>query len=666
MKLFSYIFTFLLGISYFSIVAFALSESQAWIILKNFKIQEKKMIFESDSVLLDEEDKSILSTYKKLSIYESIWDKIQSKREYLEDQNSKISSRVDSLEESVKALDADISELVLEVNKINQQIIDTKSKIEVNKDTIVLLKNKVAQSTEILLEYLVYIYKKWESVSDDWDIDNLKTILLSGEKIDELMNDLYFKSIIQVTWQQLIEKHRKFISTLYIKKLDLNQLENDLKILRKKGILEKNILDDKRASKQRLLDVTKWQEDLFQKYISEKLEIERDVKVKELREQIKLNNTKKKLLEKYGCEFVDTQSDLVAFDNLSSQCQDINKIIYAESRITGVNHWNNPLDWPVAPYLGISAYYRDDEYIEHFWTDHDAIDIVVQQGTDIKAPMDGYVIYIQPPINTWYAYIALKHSDTLVTLYWHISSSEVWLYDFVEKWDIFAKSWGEYGTNGAGILTTGPHLHFVVYKDGEYADPLEYLDTSYIAYNKLPEKYSFKYLSDFKIRKGYEYTGKKTTGGNVFRIEWENEVERQRYLLDTYAVWDFVDWDIWIEESVAENIDPTFLMCIGLAETTLGKYLKTPYNIWNVWNTDSGSTYSFSSAREWVHWMAITFNNRYLSQYSEIDELSRYGNKDESKPIYASSDFNWHNNIIKCMSHVKGHFIPDNYQFRLK
>jgi hypothetical protein len=64
--------------------------------------------------------------------------------------------------------------------------------------------------------------------------------------------------------------------------------------------------------------------------------------------------------------------------------------------------------------------------------------------------------------------------------------------------------------------------------------------------------------------------------------------------------------------------------------------------------------------------MAITFNNRYLSQYDEIDDLSRYGNKDISKPIYASSDFNWHNNIIKCMSYVKGHFIPDNYKFRLR
>jgi hypothetical protein len=76
---------------------------------------------------------------------------------------------------------------------------------------------------------------------------------------------------------------------------------------------------------------------LYQKYIDEKLEVERDVKIKELREQIKLNNTKRKLLEKYNCEFVDIKGNPVKFSSLSNQCQDINKIIYAESRLTGVD-----------------------------------------------------------------------------------------------------------------------------------------------------------------------------------------------------------------------------------------------------------------------------------------------------------------------------------------
>jgi hypothetical protein len=36
---------------------------------------------------------------------------------------------------------------------------------------------------------------------------------------------------------------------------------------------------------------------------------------------------------------------------------------------------------------------------------------------------------------------------------------------------------------------------------------------------------------------------------------------------------------MWVDESLDANIDPTFVMCIGLAETGLGKNMKTPYNV---------------------------------------------------------------------------------------
>lgn len=646
-------------------IAFGLTTSEAGKILENFKRQEKEMIFESDATLLDTSDKSILSTYRRLNVYKNLWDKIQTKREYLQNQNEKIVSRVDSLEKSVEQLDKDINSLVAEVNSINEQIIDTKDKIEINKETIDLLKRKIAENTEVLLEYMVYLYKKGSYVSSENDIDNLKTILLSWENIDELVNDLYFTSIIQLTGQQLIDKHRKFISQLYVKKLDLKKAEDDLKALRKVWVLEKSILDDKRAAKKRLLEVTKGQENLYDKYIQDKLEIEKDIKVKELKEQIRLNNTKKQLLEKYNCEFVDVSNEGEITEELSEQCYGINKIIYAESRLTGVPTINNPLDWPILPYAGISSYFRDEEYKEQFGTDHDAIDIVAPQGTEIKAPADGYVIYLQPPVNNGYAYVALKHSDELVTLYGHVTEVMVDRYDFVKKGEVFAKSGGEYGTPGAGLLSTGPHLHFVVYEKEQYADPLEYLNLSYLNYRSIPDKYEYKYKTDFRSRKGYEYTPPANSSASRFRIEWASEVERQKYLLETYAVWPFRDWDIWVEEAIWWNVDPTFMMCVWLAETSLWKHLKTPYNVWNVGNTDSGSTYSFSNAREWVRWMTDTFNNRFLSQYSKISELSRYGNKDDSKPIYASSDFNWHNNITKCMSHVKWEFVPDDYEFRL-
>ena len=83
-----------------------------------------------------------------------------------------------------------------------------------------------------------------------------------------------------------------------------------------------------------------------------------------------------------------------------------------------------------------------------------------------------------------------------------------------------------------------------------------------------------------------------------FNLVGKNEVERQKYLLKTYAAPDFQDWQMWVDTALDARIDPSFMMCVGLAETTLGNHLKTAYNIGNIGNTDSGSTYSFESPAE--------------------------------------------------------------------
>lgn len=55
---------------------------------------------------------------------------------------------------------------------------------------------------------------------------------------------------------------------------------------------------------------------------------------------------------------------------------------------------------------------------------------------------------------------------------------------------------------------------------------------------------------------------------------------------------------MWVDTALENKIDPSFLMCVGLAETTLGNRLKTAYNIGNIGNTDSGSVYVFESPTE--------------------------------------------------------------------
>ena len=145
-------------------------------------------------------------------------------------------------------------------------------------------------------------------------------------------------------------------------------------------------------------------------------------------------------------------------------------------------------------------------------------------------------------------------------------------------------------------MTSGAHLHYEVWKNKEVVDPLRYMNISGIDYGSMPTRYQDKFISDFVEISGAdadtsEYERK-------FIIRGEDEKERQKFLLNTYATPDFRSWDMWVDTALEAGIDPSFMMCIGLAETTLGNRLKTAYNIGNIGNTDSGSTYSFTSPQE--------------------------------------------------------------------
>lgn len=88
-------------------------------------------------------------------------------------------------------------------------------------------------------------------------------------------------------------------------------------------------------------------------------------------------------------------------------------------------------------------------------------------------------------------------------------------------------------------------LHFEVFKDKEYIDPFSVLDLSYIKYQSLPSKYRDKYYLDFKTKNWYNYE-QMSSNSKLFKIEWENEIERQKYLIEHYAVWWFSNWQMWI------------------------------------------------------------------------------------------------------------------------
>ncbi len=95
---------------------------------------------------------------------------------------------------------------------------------------------------------------------------------------------------------------------------------------------------------------------------------------------------------------------------------------------------------------------------------HLGIDIVTKEGSPVYASAGGYVIFADYTIDYGYT-IIISHQDSYLTLYKHCSSLLKKEREVVQQGEIIALS------GNSGILSSGPHLHFEIWKDGKTLDP---------------------------------------------------------------------------------------------------------------------------------------------------------------------------------------------------
>jgi murein DD-endopeptidase MepM/ murein hydrolase activator NlpD len=99
---------------------------------------------------------------------------------------------------------------------------------------------------------------------------------------------------------------------------------------------------------------------------------------------------------------------------------------------------------------------------------HAALDLAGSIGTPVKAAIDGTVSTVGSNY-TFGRYIILSHDNGYQTMYAHLSAVSVKQGERVNQ----GGKIGEVGNTG---LTTGPHLHFAVYKNGRAINPLELMN----------------------------------------------------------------------------------------------------------------------------------------------------------------------------------------------
>ncbi len=100
---------------------------------------------------------------------------------------------------------------------------------------------------------------------------------------------------------------------------------------------------------------------------------------------------------------------------------------------------------------------------------HYAVDIVTVKDSPVKAVADGTVIFAEWSVQTGYVMI-VKHTNNLISVYKHNASLTKEQGDFVKSGEVIAT------VGNTGELTTGPHLHFELWRDGYPVNPTSFID----------------------------------------------------------------------------------------------------------------------------------------------------------------------------------------------
>ena len=100
----------------------------------------------------------------------------------------------------------------------------------------------------------------------------------------------------------------------------------------------------------------------------------------------------------------------------------------------------------------------------NFNENHFAIDIAADIGTPVKSVLDGKIIFSEWSLDTGYV-VVIDHGENIISVYKHNSKALKEQNDFVQAGEVIAYSGNQ------GNLSTGPHLHFELWKNGTPIDP---------------------------------------------------------------------------------------------------------------------------------------------------------------------------------------------------
>jgi len=349
------------------------------------------------------------------AVYEGLIKQKQSEKASLNNQLAILENRLAKAALDIESAQTEIDRASLEIEKVNLEIKDKDKQIFNQKEHIAAV---------------VRLMQKQD------DKSTLELLLLNGTLNDFVSQVKYLEDINKEIGQAL-ENLKQYKKDLENQQASLNERKRDLSELKAELEGKKINLASEQQNKTYILDQTKSSEREYQRLLTlakqEQQQAEYDI--------VSLEKTVRAKLSK-----------------ISGQALEFNDAGFI---------------WPVTKNT-VVATFHDPDYPFRYIFEHPAIDIRAGQGSTLRAAASGYVA-IAKNAGKGYSYIMIVHGNGLATVYGHVSKIYVQTDEYVVQGQAIGLTGGMPGTNGAGSLTTGPHLHFEVRLNGVPVNPLEYL-----------------------------------------------------------------------------------------------------------------------------------------------------------------------------------------------
>ncbi len=360
----------------------------------------------SDQQRIQELQAKINALEQQASAYRSNIAGEQAKANSLKKEISILQNQIGGIQAQIAATDAKIGKTEIEIGGIQEKIGDTREEMSRKRETV---------------GRMIYFL-------DQKDKESILTSLLKYANLSAFLSQLHDLASMQGSLLNIVTGLKEVKASLEDDKVELEAKQADLEQLSDEAAQRKRELDAVKNQKNSVLKVTKGQEANYQKLLTdtEKLQRDANLEVFRLEEQLR-------------------------------QALDPNSV---PSIRPGILSWPLAISGRVTQGYGCieSAFARRNYPTCNGGRGgfHNGYDIAAPYGTPLLAADDGRVIAVGSAPNAYGTWLVIEHPNGLATAYTHMSVRKLAVGQVVKRGTVV----GEMGSTG---LSTGSHLHFMVY-----------------------------------------------------------------------------------------------------------------------------------------------------------------------------------------------------------